>query len=144
MISPSDARRVRFAHAAAALLTIGAGLTAHFAGSSLGPSLRDALGDALWAAMMMWLIGAFAPRAHLFARSAVAYAICACVETSQLYHATTLDAARQTTVGHLVLGSGFDPRDFLWYALGIAGAAVLELTARGTTRSSRDSSHPQS
>jgi hypothetical protein len=105
-------------------------LAVHFAGASLGPSLRDALGDALWAAMMMWLLGAVAPRASLFVRGAVAYAISACVEVSQLYHAPALDAVRETRIGHLFLGSGFDPRDLLWYALGIVGALLLELTAR--------------
>jgi hypothetical protein len=35
--------------------------------------------------------------------------------------------------GHLVLGSGFDARDLLAYALGVAGAALLEamIVARG-------------
>jgi len=85
--------------------------------------------------MMFWLLGAVAPRASLVARSAAAYAICVCVETSQLYHAPAIDALRGTRLGHLALGSGFDPRDFLWYALGVAGAMVLELTARAATGS---------
>ena len=85
--------------------------------------------------MMMWLIGAVAPSASLFVRGVVAYAISACVEASQLYHAPSIDAVRETRIGHLILGSGFDPRDFLWYALGIVGASLLELTARARTES---------
>jgi hypothetical protein len=60
-------------------------------------------------------------------RCAAAYAVCAIVELSQLYHASALDQWRDTGLGHLVLGSGFDPRDFAAYAGGIAGAVLLEL-----------------
>jgi hypothetical protein len=48
------------------------------------------------------------------------------VEVSQLYHRPWLDDLRATSFGHLVLGSGFDPRDFLCYLLGVAVAAGLE------------------
>jgi hypothetical protein len=33
---------------------------------------------------------------------------------------------RATQVGHLVLGSGFEARDFAAYAVGVALAAVIE------------------
>jgi hypothetical protein len=117
-------RRARFA--ALALSTIGIGLLVHGRGAALGPVARDVVGDALWAAMILWWIGAVAPRARLVVRSAVAYVICAGVEVSQLYHAPALDAARATPIGHLVLGSGFDGRDLPAYALGVMGAAFLE------------------
>lgn len=48
------------------------------------------------------------------------------METRQLYHAPALDALRRTTAGHLVLGSGFDPRDLLAYTLGVVAAVLLE------------------
>jgi hypothetical protein len=56
----------------------------------------------------------------------MALAVCFVVELSQLYHAPALDALRQTTVGHLVLGSDFDPRDLAAYAAGVLAAAMLE------------------
>jgi hypothetical protein len=34
--------------------------------------------------------------------------------------------------GHLILGSGFDARDFLSYALGAVAAALLECAAHPT------------
>jgi hypothetical protein len=53
-------------------------------------------------------------------------AICFAVELSQLYHAPALDALRETTAGHLVLGSGFDPRDLIAYAAGVCAAALVD------------------
>jgi hypothetical protein len=121
--------RRRAAFLALACATIAVGLVVHLRGAALGPVARDALGDALWAAMIAWWAGALAPSARLAPRSAVAYAVCAFVELSQLYHAPSLDAVRATQVGRLVLGSGFDPRDLVAYGVGVAVAALLELTA---------------
>ena len=103
----------------------------------LGPVTRDVLGDALWAAMIAWWVGALVPRARLVVRSVAAYGVCAAVEASQLYHAPTLDVLRATRLGHLVLGSGFDPRDLGAYALGVAGAALLEFAVAAWSRRAR-------
>jgi hypothetical protein len=119
--------RTRTSYIAAALLTITAGLLVHLRGEALGSAARDMIGDALWAAMIAWWVGALVPRARLLSRSAAAYAICAVVEVSQLYHTPWLDALRATTTGHLVLGSGFDPRDLAAYAVGVAGAGLFEV-----------------
>ncbi len=48
--------------------------------------------------------------------------------------APTLDAWRATTLGHLVLGSGFDPRDLVAYALGVFAGWRLEIAARQRQR----------
>lgn len=109
-----------------ALLTIAIGLVVHVTGSAIAPAARDVLGDALWAAMIFWWVGALAPGARVGARAAAAYAICVAVEVSQLWHAPALDAARATTAGQLVLGSGFDPRDLVAYAGGVAVAVALD------------------
>jgi len=118
--------RPRAAYVAAAVATIALGLTVHLHGGALAPIARDVLGDALWAAMIAWWIGAVAPARALPVRSAAALAVCFAVEVSQRYHAPALDAVRATTVGHLVLGSGFDPRDFAAYTIGVLAAALLE------------------
>src|SRR5256885_6324715 len=107
----------RVTYIAAALATIAVGLLVHLRAAPLGLVARDVLGDALWAAMVAWWAGALAPGVRLAARSAGAYAVCAAVEVTQLYHAPTLDAIRATRAGRLVLGSGFDARDLLAYAL---------------------------
>jgi len=118
--------RVRLTYVALALATIAVGLLVHERGAALGPIARDVLSDALWAGMIVWWVGALVPRARLAVRSAAAYAICAGVEVSQRYHTPALDAIRATGVGQLVLGSGFDARDFASYAFGVAAAALLE------------------
>ena len=118
--------RARAAYVALALSTIGVGLLVHGLGLGLGAVARDVLADALWAAMIAWWVGALAPRAALGMRSAASLAVCFAVEASQLAHAPALDALRRTRAGHLVLGSGFDPRDLVAYAVGVAGAALLE------------------
>jgi hypothetical protein len=118
--------RARLPFIALALGTIVLGLGVQWRGAALGPVARDVVGDALWAAMIAWWVGALAPRGSLGARSAAALAICVAVEASQLVHTPTLDALRATPVGHLVLGSEFDPRDLAAYALGVLGATVLE------------------
>ncbi len=121
--------RARATYVALALATIGIGLLVHRRGVTLGPATRDVLGDALWAAMIAWWAGALAPSARLGPRCAAAYAICASVEASQLYHGPWLDAVRGTPLGQLVLGRGFDPRDLAAYALGVGMAVLLEATA---------------
>ncbi len=123
-MSPSSARRARYV--ALALGTIVVGLVVHLAGGALAPAVRDVLGDALWGAMIAWWVGALAPQAPRATRGAVAYATCVAVELSQRYHTPTLDAVRATRIGHMVLGSGFYPRDLAAYALGVAVAMWLE------------------
>ncbi len=117
-------RSARVRYISLALLTILAGLVIHLRGSGIAAAPRDILGDALWAAMIVWLVSAIIPQVVLIARSAIAYAICVLVELSQLYHAPAVDTMRATGVGRLVLGSGFDPRDFGAYAAGVACAAL--------------------
>jgi hypothetical protein len=102
----------------------------YLGGRALPPALRDVLGDALWAAMLTWGIGALAPARPLAGRLACAAALCTAVELSQRVHAPGLDALRATRLGHLVLGSDYDARDLAAYALGIATAAGLELAVR--------------
>jgi hypothetical protein len=123
--------RVRAAYVGLAVLTILIGLIVHRGVPRLPAAARDITGDALWAMMMVWWVSAIAPRGTPWARGAAALAICFAVELSQRLRLQPLDALRRTTVGHLFLGSGFDPRDFLAYTLGAAVAVLLLLaTAR--------------
>ena len=113
-----------------ALVTICVGLLVHVWGTALNPVVRDVCGDALWAMMIAWCLGALAPHAGSMWRGVAAYSVCLAVEVSQLLHTPTLDAVRATTAGHLVLGSGFDPRDLVAYFFGVGAAVVVELLAR--------------
>ena len=125
----------RGAYVAAAVATSAAGLLVHWRGEPFGASARDILGDILWAAMMAWWVGALAPNALRVSRSVVALALCFAVEFSQLYHQPALDAFRQTRVGHVLLGVGFDPRDLAAYAVGVATALLIELAVASARKS---------
>jgi len=127
----ADSLNRRLTFVALAIGTIALGLGVHFTDGVLPPAVRDILGDALWAAMIAWWMAAVAPAVRLSLRSAVALAFCAAVEFSQLYHAPALDALRETTIGQLTLGSGFDSRDLVAYAAGVVAAALLERVALG-------------
>lgn len=135
--SPTRLTHLRATYVALAVGTIAAGLAVHWQGKLLSPVSRDVLGDLLWAAMIYWWIGALAPRSRPAWRGGAALAVCIAVELSQLCHTPTLDAFRRTRVGHLFLGSGFDPRDLLAYTLGVT-VAVLSETAVATVRGQRD------
>ena len=113
-------------YAVLACITIALGLFTHLHGFGLRAPARDIVGDALWAALIYWLIALIAPHASGGARASAAVAVCAAVELSQLIQHPALMAVRGSTLGHLVIGSDFDARDLLAYLAGIAGAVVLE------------------
>jgi hypothetical protein len=105
---------------------IALGLLVHETGLGLPPAARDFLGDALWAVMTFAWFSVLWPRGSIGVRAVLAVSLCWIVEASQAYHTPSLDALRQTTVGQLVLGSGFDPRDLAAYALGVLFGALLQ------------------
>jgi hypothetical protein len=109
-----------------ALVTIVAGLAAHLHGGFMGALLRDAVADALWAAMIFWLFSLAAPSSSAIVRGASSLAFCVAIELSQLVRADWLLAIRRTTLGHLALGSDFVARDLVWYAGGVIVAATIE------------------
>jgi hypothetical protein len=125
----SPALQTRRVHLALALGTIAIGLAVHLAGMGLGPVGRDVAGDALWAAMMLWWISVLAPDRPLVVRAGAALAVCFAVEWGQRYHSPMLDAFRHTRAGGLMLGSGFDPRDFVSYTAGVLAAAAIDRVA---------------
>jgi Protein of unknown function (DUF2809) len=118
--------RVRAVYVAAALATIAVGLAVHLGATRMPPAIRDVLGDALWALMLTWWVGALWPRLGRGARAGISLGTCWAVELSQLCHTPGLDAVRRTTLGQLTLGSGFDPRDLGSYALGVLAALLVE------------------
>ena len=120
----------RIVYLGLACITIVLGLFVHRGVIPFGAIAKDVLGDALWAAMMVWWISAVRPDARLVMRGSVAFGICVAVELSQLLHTPALDAIRGTTFGRLVLGSGFDARDLLAYALGVVVAVLLDRRVR--------------
>ena len=123
----------RFGYFARALGTIAVGLGVHSGVNGMNADVRDVVGDALWAMMMVWWVSMLAPAARWWIRAGVALAICYGVETSQLFHSIMLDQYRATVPGRLVLGSGFAWRDFGSYAIGVACAAAFDALLRRRT-----------
>jgi Protein of unknown function (DUF2809) len=121
---PHEAWPTRGMFLALAVATIIVGLLVHKSGALVPDVARDVLGDALWAVMIVWWLGVLLPRLQLRQHGAMAFAICAAVELSQLLHSPALDAARGHPIGHLVLGSDFDARDLVAYAVGVVCAVT--------------------
>ena len=134
--------RDRIRYVALGAATIMVGLAVHLRGGALNPAVRDVLGDALWAAMVTWVISAIAPKLSLPWRAAAAAATAFVVEFSQLIDQPTLNALRRTNVGHLVLGNSFDPRDLVAYAAGVIAAVLFEWTTTANPRSRANAAFP--
>lgn len=117
-------RATRLHYLAFAVATMLVGLGWH-ASPIPNRALHDIIGDVLWAMMMAWLIAAAVPTLSVRAAATVALLVCYVVEFSQLLHTPALGALRGTTIGALVLGTGFDPRDLVAYAAGVTIVALM-------------------
>lgn len=127
--------RSRLIYTGLALLTVGCGLATRPLRSVLGAELAENLGDGLWAALVYLLIAWWWRRQTSGRIALAAYAIAVAVECSQLCHAAWLEAIRQTTLGGLVLGWGFEWGDLVAYAVGIAGCFLAEQYFRPPAKS---------
>ena len=126
--------RSRSRYLALAIATIIVGLTVHLRGGALSPAVRDVLGDALWAMMVMWVISALVPKLSLPWRATAAAIVCVVVEFSQLVDQPALNTIRRTAVGHLVLGNSFDPRDLVAYLAGVIAAVLCDSSLKSLNR----------
>ncbi len=124
--------RPRARYAAALLLVLVCGLLTRPASRILPPVLTGAVGDMLWALLVYLLIALLFVRWSRRRVFLAATLFAAAIEFSQLYRAPWIQAVRHTTLGYLVLGSGFDPLDLLFYTLGAAAGYASEklLTSR--------------
>ena len=120
-------RRVTYALATALAIVVGLA-SRRFPG--LFPAVLGKYpGDALWALMVFFALGAVTPTMSIGSRAAAALGISFAVELSQLYHAPWIDGIRRTTLGHLVLGYGFSWSDLVAYTMGGVRGAVFESLA---------------
>lgn len=88
-------------------------------GSAVRAVLGKHPGDALWALMVYLGWGWLWPRASVGRVAMAALAFSYLIEVGQLWQPPWLQAIRATTLGHLVLGSGFHAADLLAYAVGV-------------------------
>jgi hypothetical protein len=118
----------RLRYAIATLIVIALGLSTRPLKPTF-PATMDALGDALWSAMVYLAISTLFPTVRRSRRVTFALTFSYLIELSQLHHSPWIDHLRSTTLGHLALGSDFDPVDLLWYTLGVVSAAALNRAA---------------
>jgi Protein of unknown function (DUF2809) len=83
-------------------------------------------GDVMWTIVVYLSCAIGFPRASSWKIAGLALAISYVVEFAQLYQAPWLVAIRQTTIGHLLLGSQFVWEDLVAYSVGAAIALLGE------------------
>ncbi|UNK69845.1 DUF2809 domain-containing protein [Microbacterium sp. H1-D42] len=136
-----ETRRVRRSVLAlAAIGTVAAGLAVHL----LAPAgiISDALGDVLYAVLIVLLVAFVAPRASWWVTGAAALVWCFGVELLQLSPLPAQWGAAFPPL-RLVFGTAFSPGDLLWYAVGIALAAgILGMLRRARPRGEATQSEP--
>jgi hypothetical protein len=107
-------------------VVIGCGLGTRLPTLPFSRSTTGYTGDAMWALAVFLGYGLLFPRRRTITIVVLAAATSLLVEVSQLYHAPWIDSLRGRTLGHLVLGSGFDPIDLICYGAGIVVGALVE------------------
>jgi hypothetical protein len=120
-------------------LVVAAGLaTARFGSGSAG----DALGDALYAALVLLLVRFTRPRLHRAAQAGIAVALCWALEGVQATGAPAAAVDAWPPLRYL-LGTTFVATDLLWYAVGVLVASGVTVVASrwsgGTRRAARSS-----
>lgn len=126
--------------ALAGIVVVIAGLSVHaFAPDGF---VSDAAGDALYAVLIYLLVAFLAPRWASWATGSVALAWCVAVELFQLTGLPEQWGAAFRPL-MLVFGTVFSPSDLLFYALGVAVAAIVDracMRRRSSRARSSDSS----
>ena len=121
--------RRRCTYLSAAIGSILLGLLWRSLPASLAPFLWKYGGDAIWAAMVYFLVRCIGPSRSITWSATLALGISFATELSQLYHAPWIDSIRGMRLGALILGSTFNWPDLPAYALGIAFAALVDFCA---------------
>jgi len=94
--------------------------------------LAEYTGDALYATAAYWGFALLATGARIQKLAILAFVACLLVECSQLLSWPWLQDLRATTVGKLLLGSGFKWPDLIAYAIGVTLAATVDRIAPGS------------
>jgi len=119
--------RRRVGRAIALAIVIGAGLLSRSPSASHLPRFVQVYaGDTLWALALFLGLGLLWPTTNTLARAILAVAIACGIELSQLYQAPWINRLRNTPLGGLILGFGFNWTDLICYACGVALGALGE------------------
>ena len=121
--------RRRLLQVGATVAVIALGLASRAFPQFVPAALGKYPGDALWAMMIVFALGAIATRMRTWQLALWSLLICFGVEFSQLLQAPWLVALRAHPLGHLVLGSHFGWVDLIAYTAGVAIAALVDAAA---------------
>lgn len=119
--------RSRFLQVLFLIIVVTAGLASRKYPQLLPACLGKYPGDALWALAAFVLWGLILPRATTMIIALLAFLTSFLDEISQLYHAPWIDAIRNTTAGHVILGYSFSWYDTLAYAVGVLLGIIIEI-----------------
>lgn len=108
------------------LLLIPLGLSTKFYQGPCEQWVRPYVGDIFYPMFWYFLARLVWPRLSRLWWAVSVFGSCALVEVSQLWKPAFLQALRQNFFGAVLLGSGFDWPDFLYYAIGIGLAVGIE------------------
>ena len=122
---PEQGRRPWRATVLVGALVVAAGLgTARYGTGPVG----DALGDALYAVLVLLLVALALPRRLRPTQAAVALALCWAVELAQATGGPAVAVAAFPPLRYL-LGTTFVATDLLWYAVGVLLASCVTVLA---------------
>ncbi|WTK46315.1 DUF2809 domain-containing protein [Streptomyces sp. NBC_01520] len=128
-IPPVTGTRVRAVAAAAALVTVAAGLGVR---STADGDFAKYAGSASYTVLIHTLVVLLVPRVRPLTAAGAALVFSWAVELAQLT-GIPADLSRQSTVARLVLGSTFNAPDLFWYVVGAAVAWAVHTAAVHTT-----------
>jgi hypothetical protein len=129
-------KRIRPWYVLACVATIAAGLASRRFPQLLPAFLGKCPGDALWALMVFWGLGAVFLRASTARVAAGALVFCFGIETLKLWQVPWLVSLRHTTLGHLVFGHVFSWQNFVAYTAGVLLGTLIEMVGGRVSRSS--------
>jgi hypothetical protein len=125
-------KRSRLVSAAVLTLVAVLGLGSRRFAASLPSAIAAYTGDTAWALAVFVALGLLFPRLSTWRSAILTLFIAYLVEFSQLYHAPWIDQIRNHFVGHLALGSGYDPIDLLCYTAGTGIGVMIDRYRRRT------------
>jgi len=91
--------------------------------------IRPYVGDVLAVVLVYCGLRAVTPLG-VWAAIAVSFAIACAIEVGQYFHFVDRLGLGGSRIARIVLGTGFEPNDFLAYAAGAAGVALVEVARR--------------
>lgn len=111
-------RRYRRYLAIAIFVWIALGIASRVDTIPLAAWLQNSAGAIFYELFWIFLVAFILPELTAGAIASLIFILTSLIEVSQLYQHPILDTIRQTVVGRLLIGSSFDPWDFLHYFIG--------------------------